>query len=90
VDWLLAAFQVDNREAPHTQARWPLEVEAIVVRSPMPDGSAHPLDQLLVHITTVATNYACDSTHNAHLLTWDYATLRNNVSPDPRCLYGFR
>ena len=27
---------------------------------------SHPAHQLLVHVTTVATNYACYSTHNAH------------------------
>src|SRR6266700_778120 len=27
MDWLLSALQIDNRESPHAQRHWPLEIE---------------------------------------------------------------
>ena len=50
VNRLLPALQVDYRQAAHTKADRSINVEAIVIRPAMPDGSAHPAEQCLVNV----------------------------------------
>ena len=50
VNRLLPALQVDDRQAAHAQADRAVEVEPVVIRSTMLDGSAHPRDQRLVNV----------------------------------------
>jgi hypothetical protein len=61
---LLAALDINYREATHTQPATTFYVETVVIRTPMPDGGAHTRQQFLVNRFRVVANYAYDSTHN--------------------------
>ena len=63
MDRLLAALQIDDGKAAHTQADWAIEIEAVVIRAAMPDCRVHAAHQFLVNVVTVSSNYSCDSTH---------------------------
>ena len=63
VNGLLPALQIDDREASHAQPDGIVEVEAVVVWSPMTNGGAHPRHEGLVNSQTIVSNYANNSTH---------------------------
>src|SRR5437762_3196671 len=42
VDWLLAALQIDDREAAHAQAHWTIEIESALIGTAMTNRFAHP------------------------------------------------
>jgi hypothetical protein len=63
VNRLLAALQIDDGKTAHPQAHWPTEIETVVVGPAMANSIAHPPHQILVDVSTVVANYACDATH---------------------------
>jgi hypothetical protein len=50
VNGLLPTLQVDYREAAHAKTHRAIDVEAIIIRPTMPDGSAHPAEECLVNV----------------------------------------
>jgi hypothetical protein len=64
MDGLVTTFNINYREAAHTQPHAPFHVETIVIRTPMPDGGAHTRQQNLVNRFRVVSNYTYDSTHD--------------------------
>ena len=49
VDGLLAGVEIDNREAPHGEADVTLEIDAVVVRTPVDEGRTHGGDRRGLH-----------------------------------------
>jgi hypothetical protein len=56
VNWLLAALQVDDGQAAHSETNGPINVKAIVVRPAVPDRIAHARQQLFVDRFPVISN----------------------------------
>src|SRR6185369_9052477 len=68
VNGLLAAFEIDDREAAHREAGGTVNVEAVFVGSAMANGVVHPREQLLVNRLPVVSNDPYDSTHWSRIL----------------------
>jgi hypothetical protein len=64
VNWLLAALDINNRQAAHTQAHWSTKIEAIVIWPAVAYSRGHAAHEFLIDWNIVATNYSYDSTHS--------------------------
>jgi hypothetical protein len=63
MNWLLAALEIDDREAAHRESGGTVEVEAVLVGATVTNGVVHPRQQLLVNRLPVVSNDPYDSTH---------------------------
>src|SRR6185437_3250774 len=77
VNWLLAAFEVDDRETTHRETGGTVDVEAVFVRSAVTNGVVHARQQLLVNRLPVVSNDPDNSTHRLLIL-------KNLVNPVSR------
>src|SRR6266536_3487023 len=50
MDWLLTAFQIDDRKPAHPQSHATVHIEAIIIRTSMPDCVAHPTQKGRIYV----------------------------------------
>jgi hypothetical protein len=62
---LLAALQIDNREAAHGETNRTVDIESIVVGTAMPNRIAHASQQRFVNRFPVVSNESNDATHRS-------------------------
>src|ERR1700694_5423203 len=63
VNRLVAAGHVDDAEPPHAEADATLQPDALVIRTPMGDRLAHPVQQSVVRWRPASCGQAADSAH---------------------------
>src|SRR5437016_14471187 len=63
MDRLMAALQIDNREAAHREADAGAKIKSVVIRSSMADRVVHAGEQFAVYLRAITANNACYSTH---------------------------
>jgi len=69
VNWLLAAFNVNDRKSPHSQTDSRIEVEAVIVWATVSYRGAHSRHEIVIDIQPVVTNNAYNSTHQSKTLS---------------------
>ena len=62
-NWLVPAFQINDRKPAHGQAHAVAQIKAVVIGPAVTNGLVHAPQQLAVYRSAVTTNNACYATH---------------------------
>src|SRR5215213_892323 len=68
VNGLLAALEVDDREAAHREAGGAIDIKTVLVRPAVTNSLVHPRQELLINRFSVVSNDSYDSTHWSRIL----------------------